>query len=321
MQNKIDFKLVNLLLISLILFVFFMTKDLWLTIITFFIKIFFPFFISFIISYFLYPLTKFLMNKTNKILGIILTIFCIILFLILIVFLVGPVVYKEFTTLIYTLIKTLTNVSIKYNINLSNYLDILFEYFFNKKIDIFDVSYNFISNLIMIIILTIYFLIYMEKIRNFIKKVFSNFYELLKIIDLNITNYSNACLLTSVITFVEYYFAYLLIGHKESLLLAFLASLLNIIPVFGGLICGVVGIVLASQISKQLVIKTIIMVVLCSFLDSYVINPIIFKKSNNLNPFITIIGIIVFGNLFGIIGIILAVPLVIIIKEVIEYFK
>jgi len=321
MKEKIDFKLVNLLLISLILFIFFMTKDLWFSIYDFFIKTFSPFFISFIISYFLYPLTCFFAKKTNKILSIILTILSILIFLILILFLIVPIIYKESVTLIYSLIKILTNISIKYDLNLNNYLDILVNYFFNTELNIFNVSYNFISNLIMIIILSIYFLIYMDKIRNLIKNVFSNFYILLKRIDLNITNYSNTCLLTSIITFIEYFLAYFFIGHNEALLLSFLASLLNIIPVFGGIISGIVASVLAIQTSKQLVIKTIIIVVLCSFLDSYVINPIMFKKSNNLNPFITIISIIVFGNLFGVIGIVLAVPLVIIIKEFIYYFK
>jgi len=91
------------------------------------------------------------------------------------------------------------------------------------------------------------------------------------------------------------------------------------IPFFGGIIGGILAILLAAQVGKTLIIKTIIIVVICSFLDSYVINPIMFKKSNNINPLFAIAGIIIFGNLFGILGIILAIPLVIVTKEIIYY--
>lgn len=298
-----------------------MTKELWISIIDLLTKTFLPFIISFLISYFIYPLTSFFIKKTNKTIGILLTIICALLFLILIIFLIGPIIYKESVILIYSLIKTLTNISIKYNINLNNYLDILLDYFFNNKIDIFNISYNFITNLIMIIILSIYFLVYMDKIRILIKNIFYKYKDLLKKIDVKITNYSKSCIFTSIITFFEYLFFFLLIRHNEAILLAFLAAILNIIPVFGGIINGALALILATQISKELVIKTIIIVVICSIIDSYVINPIMCKKSNNLNPFITIIGIIIFSKLFGIMGVVLALPLIITIKEIFYYFK
>jgi len=321
MKNKIDFKLINILIISLILFIFFVTKDIWMEIISFITKILMPFIISFTIAYFIYPITKFFNKKLNKNLSIIFTVFSVFIFLGLVLFLIGPIIYKESINLIYTLIKTFKNISIKYNINLNNYLDILFDFFFKKPIDIFNFSYNFISNFIIIIILSIYLLIYMEKIRLFLKKILENkkIYNLIKKIDFNVLNYSKTLFYITIITFFEYLIAYLLINHNEALLLSFSTSLLNMIPFFGGIIGGILAILLAAQVGKTLIIKTIIIVVICSFLDSYVINPIMFKKSNNINPLFAIAGIIIFGNLFGILGIILAIPLVIVTKEIIYY--
>ena len=105
----------------------------------------------------------------------------------------------------------------------------------------------------------------------------------------------------------------------NALLLAFLASFLTVVPYFGGMIFCLIA--LLSTHSRVMIIKTVVVIIICSIIDCYIINPLMFKKSNGISPIFSIIGIMVFSSLFGILGIILSIPILIILKEVYEYLR
>ena len=111
----------------------------------------------------------------------------------------------------------------------------------------------------------------------------------------------------------------MIIKHDNFLQLAFLASILNMIPYFGGMIFCLIA--LLSTHSRVMLIKTVIVIIICSILDSYIINPIVFKKSNGISPILSIIGITFFSTLFGFLGIILSIPFLIVLKEIYSYLK
>ena len=55
--------------------------------------------------------------------------------------------------------------------------------------------------------------------------------------------------------------------------------------------------------------------------DGYVINPIVYGKTNKVHPLVVIMSVFAGGILFGILGIIISLPLAIIIITTIQYFK
>ena len=63
MKDKLNYKLVNVALIALIIFLLYQTGNLWTGVIGNFFKIMMPFIIAFVIAYALYPFLKYLESK------------------------------------------------------------------------------------------------------------------------------------------------------------------------------------------------------------------------------------------------------------------
>ena len=124
-----------------------------------------------------------------------------------------------------------------------------------------------------------------------------------------------------IISVFEYTFAYTIIGHPNAILLGCLAMIANLIPYFGGIINNIVAAVTAFVISPTLFIRTIIVFVILSIVDGYVINPIVYGKTNKVHPLIVIMSVFAGGILFGIMGIVISLPLAIIIVSTIKFFK
>ena len=274
-----------------------------------------PFFISFVLAYFLYPLKCFFKKKFSRAMSMVLIILIIVLMIVFVSFIVIPLIYRESSFLINTFIYVVKNISVKYNINLGNVSNRIIE-----KIDIRS-SYNTFINFFITICLTIYMLFDMERIRGFINNFFrdKNYYGVIVESDKKIKVYLKSTLIISLITFFEYLFFYMIIRHDNAFLLAFLASVLNVVPYFGGMIFCLIA--LLSTHSRVMIIKTVVVIIICSIIDCYIINPLMFKKSNGISPIFSIIGIMVFSSLFGILGIILSIPILIILKEVYEYLR
>ena len=309
---KINIKLINILLISLIILIIYKLYPIWEVVEQKIINPLLPFFISFLIAYFLYPLKCLFKKKFNNIISTILIIIIVLSLIIFITFILIPLIYKESTFLINTSIYIIKNISLKYNIDLSIFIKKIIE-----NIDI-TASYNTFINTFVTIFLSFYLLIDMEKIRNYINKYLKNkkYYIIIKESDKKIKIYLKSILTISIITFFEYLILYSLIKHEDSLLLALLASILNIIPYFGGIIFGLIALLTAH--TQKMFIKTIIIIIICTIIDCYIINPILFKKSNDINPIINIVSLMLLSSIFGIIGIVLNIPILIIIKEFIK---
>ena len=104
-------------------------------------------------------------------------------------------------------------------------------------------------------------------------------------------------------------------------LFAIIISLTNIIPFIGPYIGGVPAILVSFSVSTRLGITSLIIIFALQFIESNFIQPYIMSKSLKINPIIIIIGLIVFGHFFGILGMLLSAPLTCIIKILINYFN
>ena len=122
-----------------------------------------------------------------------------------------------------------------------------------------------------------------------------------------------------LIQFIEYTFVFFIIGHPNYLLLGIFNSINNFIPYVGSFITNVLAITTASVIDKKLLLFTSIVSIILPNIDAYLIAPKIHKNTNKLPETLCITSIIIFGILFKIFGIILAIPILIIVLEVLKY--
>ena len=164
----------------------------------------------------------------------------------------------------------------------------------------------------------------MEKIRKILKKLLKNNYrnfECVKIIDSELRKYFIAFFKIIIISFFEYSLCYIAIGHPNAIVLGVLAALLGIIPYFGGIITNIIALITSFTIGIPLFIKTLVVLIILSIIDGYVINPYIYGKSNKIHPLIIIFSCIGGNILGGILGMFLSLPLTIIIVTIIKYYR
>lgn len=115
------------------------------------------------------------------------------------------------------------------------------------------------------------------------------------------------------------FIGYLIIGLDYALLLAVIAMVTNVVPYLGPIIAISPAIVLAIVHSPFMLLKLAIVWVVVQLLEGKVISPQVMGKSLHIHPITVIFVILTAGNLFGIVGIILAVPGYAIIKVIVTH--
>lgn len=256
------------------------------------LKSLFPFLISFIISYSLYPFVKFIRKfKVPNSVAVILTIIATFLLIIITIYFTLPNIYDQILYFLSVINKFFNMILDKYSINTNVIKDALSNYLLDKlsKIDeyilsILNTSIKYVTNIIIVIVCTIYFLFNMERIRknvyNFLNK--SKLCTLIRLIDSEIRLYIKGIGINMIIQLFEYTIIFMLIGHPNFLLIGFLASVTTVIPVFGGIITGFLALITAFITSKNLFILTIIVMIIFTNIDSYIISPKVYNKTNKI---------------------------------------
>ncbi len=102
----------------------------------------------------------------------------------------------------------------------------------------------------------------------------------------------------------------ILLGVNHPILCAIFAGLASVIP-FIGVILATIPPLFFSYVEFQdpmLMLKIVIAFSVIYFMEGYIIKPIVFRESMDLNPLATIIMVMAFGELMGFWGVILAIP-------------
>jgi len=130
-----------------------------------------------------------------------------------------------------------------------------------------------------------------------------------------------AQILTMAAVFVVTWVGLALIGIQSSFILGIQAGLLAFIPTVGALLAGLI-VVLASLASGWVAaLSALILFLGVHALESYVLTPIIQRQALDIPPATLFAFQILLGVVFGIWGLALALPLMAIVKVMIDYFK
>lgn len=329
-KDKVNVKLLNLLIIMVIACIVFMTSKYWGSIIKRIFGIILPFLVSFVFAYVLHPFVKKLENKGVR-RSIALTVVICVVFLILggVLFATIPVIYDQLISFTKTISQVIRDVTTKFDLKLGGAEESIItslnsivkdfsKYISTGTIDILGKSVSFLTNFIIILVVSIYFLIDMDKIRSwikrFLKKTNTKRYAYVKQLDLEISNYFHGLAIFMLIQLVEYSLLFRLVGHPNWLLLGVLACITTIIPYFGGIFTNIIAVITAAAISPSKCIATLIITLIFPNIDGYIISPHIYGKTNNVNPVVVIMMGAVFSSFFGIVGMAIALPAYIIIR-------
>lgn len=103
------------------------------------------------------------------------------------------------------------------------------------------------------------------------------------------------------------------------LVLGLLAAITETIPIIGPIIGAVPSIILAYLILPELALKVVLFFIIIHQIENHILVPNIMGHTIALHPAVIIISLLVGAQLWGIIGMILAVPLAAIIRVLLKY--
>ena len=331
--DKINYKLINFALILVIFFFIILTKSFWINIFLVVKKILTPIVLSFSIAYFFNAVVNLINIKSQKynLIKIIVLLLFIFVFALLF-YLAFPILVKESLNILSSVLEFSEMFFDSKNLSDLNFLkpvitDLIVKIinnFSNNGFTYIFKSIDVISDFIIILILSVYFLFKMNNIKESIKKLLGKNKKLFLVvqnIDVSLNDYLKSLFVIIIIEMIEYTFIYFLIGHENFLLIGLLAGITTIIPYFGALLTNVIALITASH-DLTLFILSSLVILICPIFDSYIVDPKIYHKNINITPIATIISIIVCSNIFGFLGIIVAIPFYIVVKEIfLVYFK
>lgn len=123
-----------------------------------------------------------------------------------------------------------------------------------------------------------------------------------------ISSYIRGQIIVSLCIGILLYIGFLIIGIDYSLILAIIAACTTIVPYLGPAIAITPALVIAIVTSPYMLIKLIIVWTVVQLIEGKFISPQIMGKSLKIHPVTIIFVILTAGNLYGVLGIILAVP-------------
>ena len=300
-------------------------------------KILTPFLYGFIIAYFLNPIIEFTYRRFNfSRLLVVVIVYIIMLLLIYFSFkFLIPIVVSNLKFFIRDLPnsinklaiiidqKFLSNISPEYSREISKQFDELLHSIgrgglnFGMLLHYTKYATDFLMNMAIGIVVSIYMikdkhrLIVLSKkliysyldiglassIVNFLSELNQVFYRFLigKIIDSSIMG-------------VLFYIALLFIDMPYTIVMSLIFGLTNIIPYFGPLLGIVICTVIAIIYAPEYAIIVLIITFLLQQFDGFYLGPKILGDRVGLSPFWTMATILVAGGLFGVSGMLLAVP-------------
>jgi len=289
------------------------------------------------------PIVEFLRRrlKFSNNLAVVTTMILFLLLITGLIMLFVPLITSQSSNLSLLDTKSIENRSIELYNQLSIYLsnhnieinkifketDITSRLNFNFLTDFFNSIIGTISSfgigLVSVFFISFFFL--KDKVQFIVgmKKILPNDHEeqILNSIEktrLLLTRYFLGLLLQLTIIFILYLIVLLIFGVENAIVIAFLCGLLNVIPYVGPFIASILAGILTmlSNIGndfQDVILPTTIYVSIGFFIvqliDNNISSPIIFSKSVNSHPLEIFLVILIIGILFGITGMIIAVPL------------
>jgi predicted PurR-regulated permease PerM len=166
---------------------------------------------------------------------------------------------------------------------------------------------------ITVLVLTVYFLANLPTIRRVIYRMFPasrrvRARELGDEISVRVGGYVLGNLLTSVIAGLGT-FVFLEIVHVPySVALGVLVAVLDLIPVVGSTIGGILVTLVALSVSTTVAVASLVFYIAYRLLEDYLLVPRVMNRAVDVPPVLTIVALIIGGSLLGIVGAFLAIP-------------
>lgn len=138
--------------------------------------------------------------------------------------------------------------------------------------------------------------------------------EIMEDIDRALNSFILGRVLVNVALGILMYIGFLFIDLPYALLLSVVAIILNFIPFIGAFLSAIPVVIIGFIQSPSIAIWSLVVILLTQQIQDNILSPYIFGKQLDIHPLTTIILVLVGGDLAGILGMLLVIPLYVIIK-------
>lgn len=270
-------------------------------------------------------------RRVPRILGTIIVFFLALLILSLIIYAVLPIAILELTGLfnnfgdvVGEILKSdapnkLINLV---NLDLNNLADILLSGS-ASVLGILGKLIGGVKSFIAVFVLSFYLTASRGGVERFLRAVFPGNMENNVLILYNrakkkISKWFEAQLFLGLIIGVVTFIGLSLLGVKYSLILAIIAGVLEIIPMVGPVFAGAISIIVALSQSSALGFYVLILFIIIQQVENHTLVPLVMRKAIDMHPAITLIALLIGVQIAGFAGMLLAVPVTVVAREIMD---
>lgn len=293
-----------------------------------------PFILSAAIAYLLYPTSVFLEKKMNRLLALLIVFICLIGIIAGLAFMVIPMIINEASYFVSNIPEFLENIK-KYTYIDFPYRDQLLaklnsdaatigNMILKQGSSIIAGGFTFIGYVVTVPIFVFYFLKDREVILGFFKSFVPKSYEkktreLLKKIDGRTRGFLKGQILDFMVLALVLAIGFSILGLKYALILALLCAVFNLVPYIGMFfsLTLILSIGWFQTLDLMFIIKVGVFFSITQFLETFVLSPNLIGSSAEIHPLAIILGILILGSTFGLVGILFAIPIIIILDVLI----
>ena len=154
----------------------------------------------------------------------------------------------------------------------------------------------------------------------FPKKIQRNTNEIIYEINTSLRKFVIGAALDALLIFIVSAIGFGIIGLKAPLLFALFCAITNIIPYAGPYIGGIPAVIVGFSQGVSTGILTLTIIVIVQFLEGNFIQPLVMSKTTKLHPVTIMIGLLIFGHFWGIMGMFISTPAIAVLKAIFTYF-
>lgn len=346
-KSKLMFWTSEVLLLTIIFFIWRQMGDMITPVVSVINTILIPFLVGGFLYYITNPLVTFLEKKLKikRIFGILITLFLLFGLLTIGVIYLLPILINQLSSLINStqglyweiqsfvnqlsknpLFKSLNIQSTIQQLNLS-YVDIL-QNILNGVTNSLGSVVSAVVNTIMILIMTPIFLVYFlmdgQKLlpmleRTVLKRDKLNISKLLTNLNATVARYISGISIDALLIGTLAFIGYSVIGLKYALVFAIFSALANLIPYVGPSIGLIPMLITYAFTDPQKMLVALIYMLVVQQIDGNILYPRIVGGVMKVHPITIMVLLLLSSNIYGIMGMIVAIPTYSILKEIVKF--
>lgn len=124
------------------------------------------------------------------------------------------------------------------------------------------------------------------------------------------------CLIIGIMALVAYW----LIGLPNALVLAFIAGVMEAVPLIGPLLGAIPAALVGLSLGPDKLVWVIVATVVIQQLENSLLVPRVMRKAVGVNPFVSLLALFAFSSLLGLAGALMAIPMAALIQLLLDHF-